>query len=243
MTPRFVLVHGLRTSHSMWRPQREALEAAGVPCITVDLPGHGGRIGEPYSTDGAVAAIEAGVGEARRIGDTPGPVILVGLSLGGLTSMETIGRHPDLVDGAVLMGCTTRPNRLGLALYRNWSVALSSLPDGGAALDEATMRLALGRSAAADILAGGHGIAESASAVAAVADLRPLDSVARAAAAGLPIWFVNGQLDQFRLEEQRFLAAAPLAVHTVVPGATHMVNLARPTEVSAILLAIAEYAC
>lgn len=243
MTARFVLVHGLRTSRTMWRPQLEALEAAGAPAVTVDLPGHGARIGQSFTVDAAVDAVREGVAEARAADGEPGPVILVGLSLGGFTAMETVGKDPALVDGLVAMGCSTRPNRLGLALYRSWSVALAGLPDGGLAIDEAAVRLALGRRAAADILAGGHGIAESAAAVAAVADLRPLDSVARAAGAGLPIWFVNGQLDQFRLEERRFLQAAPSALLTVVPGATHMVNLARPDEICALLLAIADHAC
>lgn len=240
VTVRFVLVHGLRTSHSMWRPQLEALADAGIPAVTVDLPGHGSRIGQSFTADAAVAAIAEGVEEARALDAEPGPVVLVGLSLGGFMSMETVGRHPDLVDGLVAIGCSTRPFRFGLAVYRNWSVALSRLPDHGLALDTAATRLALGRQAAVDVLSGGYGIAESAVAVATVADLVPLESVARAADAGLPIWFVNGRLDQFRLEEQRFVAAARGSLLTVVPGATHMVNFARPDTVSRILLQIAE---
>ena len=239
MTVRFVLVHGLRTSHSMWRQQVEALVAAGIPSVTVDLPGHGARIGQSFTADAAVAAIVDGVAEARAIDAQAGPVVLVGLSLGGFMSMETVGRHPDLVDGLVAIGCSTRPFRLGLAVYRNWSVALSRLPDHGLALDEAATRLVLGRQAAVDVLSGGYGIAESATAVAAVADLDPLESVATAADAGLPIWFVNGQLDQFRLEERRFVAAARGSLLTVVPRAPHMVNLANPAAVSRILLSIA----
>jgi len=237
---RFVLVHGLRTSHSMWRPQLDVLTDAGIPAVSVDLPGHGLRLTTSFTMDAAVDAIREGVADARAADGEAGPVVLVGLSLGGFTSMETVGRHPDLVDGLVAIGCSTRPNRLGLAFYRNWSVALSRLPNQGLVIDEVTTRLALGRQAAVDMLSGGRGIAESAAAVSAVADLRPLESVARAADAGLPIWFVNGQLDQFRLEEHRFVAAARGSQLTVVPGATHMVNLAKPAAVSRILLSIAE---
>ncbi len=241
MTARFVLVHGLRSSHSMWRPQLEALAGAGIPAVAVDLPGHGERMGATFTIDAAVDAVAEGVAEARVAGGAPGPVILVGLSLGGFVSMETVGRDPGLVDGLVAMACTMRPNRLGLALYRNWSVALASLPDGGLAADSALTRMMLGRQAAVDILSGGNGIAQAAAAVEAVARLHPLDAVHRAAEAGLPIWFVNGALDQFRLEERRFLEAAPGSRLTIVPRATHMSNLVAPGLVSGLLLAIAEH--
>ena len=46
-----VLVHGLRTSRTMWRAQLEALARAGRPAVAVDLPGHGTRLGEPFTLD------------------------------------------------------------------------------------------------------------------------------------------------------------------------------------------------
>ena len=36
-----VLVHGLRVSGSMWRPQVELLESEGRTVVVPDLPGHG----------------------------------------------------------------------------------------------------------------------------------------------------------------------------------------------------------
>lgn len=243
MTARFVLVHGLRSSHTMWRPQLEALAEAGIPAITVDLPGHGERIGQPFTLDAAVEAVVAGVADARAASGEPGPVVLVGLSLGGFMAMETVGRQPDLVDGLVAMGCTMRPNRLGLALYRNWSVAVASLPDGGLTADTMFVRMTLGRQSAVDLLSGGHGIAQAAAAVDAIALLDPLDAVHRAAEAGLPIWFVNGALDQFRLEERRFVDSAPGSRLTVIPRATHVCNLTAPAAVSGILLSIARHSC
>jgi len=242
VTLRFVLVHGLRTSHSMWRPQVEALEAARIPVIAVDLPGHGRRIGEAFATDAAIAAIDEGIAEARVANAAPGPVVLAGLSLGGFFAIEYAGRHPERIDGLLALGCTTRPNRLGLALYRSWSVGMASMPHGGRRVDEVAQRLLLGPQAAVDIMAGGHGIAAAADAVAAVADLAPLDSLRRAAARGLPVWFVNGRFDHFRLEERRFHAAVPGSFLTVVPGASHMVNLARPQAVSRLMLGIARAA-
>ena len=42
-----VLVHGLRTSATMWRRQVAALERRGIDAVAVDLPGHGTRMHEP----------------------------------------------------------------------------------------------------------------------------------------------------------------------------------------------------
>ena len=51
-----------------------------------------------------------------------------------------------------------------------------------------------------------------------------------------PVWLVNGTLDHFRLEERRYLRAAPRARLLHVPGATHMVSLTRPDAFTRILL-------
>lgn len=227
----------------MWRPQREELAAGGYPVVTVDLPGHGERMQVGITADTAVAAIQDGVARARAAEVADGPVILVGLSLGGYLSMEAVGRDPRLVDGLIAMGCSTRPFRFGIEVYRRGSRALSRMPDGGRAMDEAVVRWALGRAAAEDILAGGYGIGQSEAAVDVVAGLTPLASVGLAGRSGLPVWFVNGQLDQFRLEERRFVEETPGSLLTVVPGASHMVNLARPHVISNLLLAVAEHAC
>src|SRR5690625_7347644 len=53
-----VLVHGTRASRTMWLRQLEALAQARVPAVAPDLPGHGRRAGEPFTLDGAVAAVE-----------------------------------------------------------------------------------------------------------------------------------------------------------------------------------------
>jgi pimeloyl-ACP methyl ester carboxylesterase len=57
MTLPVVMVHGLRTSRTMWRAQLEALERVGRPAVAVDLPGHGTRLAEPFTLDGAVDTV------------------------------------------------------------------------------------------------------------------------------------------------------------------------------------------
>lgn len=150
--------------------------------------------------------------------------------------MEYAGRNPDRVHGLIAMACSTRPIALGVGAYRGLTRALDRLPDQGFHFDAAVQRLVGGRPAAQAFLAGGYGIGAAIDAIDAVAAFTPLASIARTAAAAVPIWFVNGELDQMRLEERLFTAAAPDSWHTIVPGATHMVNLAAPRTVSRLLV-------
>jgi pimeloyl-ACP methyl ester carboxylesterase len=81
-----VFVHGLRNSRAMWEPQLAALRAAGVPCRAVDLPGHGVRRGQEFTMDSAISVVD------QAVRSLPGPVLLVGLSLGGYIGIEYAAR-------------------------------------------------------------------------------------------------------------------------------------------------------
>lgn len=233
---RFVLVHGLYTSRTMWRPQHAALRDEGFHVAVPDLPGHGRRREETFTADAAFATIDDAIQRVVALPGEPGPVILVGLSLGGYLSMEYAGQHPDRVHGLIPMACSTRPIAFGVGAYRGLTRALDRLPDHGLRVDAAVQRLVGGKPAAQAFLAGGHAIGAALDAIDAVAAFDPLASIARTVAAGVPIWFVNGELDQMRLQERLFIAAAPRSWHTIVPGATHMVNLAAPRTVSRLLV-------
>ncbi|WP_082716829.1 alpha/beta fold hydrolase [Microterricola viridarii] len=225
-----LLVHGIRTSASMWRGQLEALGAAGRPALAVDLPGHGTRIGEPFTVAGAIAAIDDGV---RRLG---GRVLLVGLSLGGYFSIEYAARHPQNVAGLIAASCSTLPRGVGLAGYRGLAAAIRRLPDKGLALNNTMARLAVGRQASVDLGAGGIALDVMDAALRAAGSLDPL--------AGLRsypgrVWIVNGALDHFRLDEARFLRANPRTERVLILGATHLVSLVRPREFTEIVSRVA----
>lgn len=224
--PAVLFVHGIRTSRTMWRDQLTALERAGITAASVDLPAHGARIGEEFSLESAMSAIDDAV---AALG---GRVVLVGLSLGGYLSIEYAAGHPDRVALLVASSCFTLPRGIGLTGYRVLARAIHRLPDRGRWLNDTMGRLAVGRAASADIGAGGVALDAMDTTLAAVGRTDPIGALARYDG---PVWFVTGALDHFRLDERRFRAARPEAPFIVVPGASHLVSLVRPEAFTRIV--------
>lgn len=226
-----LLVHGIRASATMWRFQEQTLRAAGYPVLAIDLPGHGQRMGEPFTVPAALAAIDDGV---AALG---GRVLLVGLSLGGYYAVAYAAEHPDRVAGLVAAGCSAVPRGVLLEGYRLLARVIHRLPDRGLWLHETMARRLLPAAGARDVLAGGAALDVMDSGLLATSTLTPLASLA---AYPGPIWLVNGALDHFRLNERRFLAACSNGQVVVVPGATHLSSLAQPERFTRILLRIAD---
>ncbi|ANY06520.1 alpha/beta fold hydrolase [Pseudonocardia sp. HH130630-07] len=117
-SPTVVLVHGAACNSSSWTSVLRALALRGVRALAVDLPGHGpgARIPRGYlgSQDAGLLASEpsgmTGIGTAddvrsvaevlRRVREH-GPVVLAGVSRGGITLNAVAGAHPELVDRLV----------------------------------------------------------------------------------------------------------------------------------------------
>ena len=225
-----LLVHGIRTSATMWRYQLEALRGNGYRVLAVDLPGHGARIGETFSVDAALAAIDAGV---QQLG---GRVVLVGLSLGGYYAIAYAARHPSAVVGLVAAGCSVTPRGGALRAYRGLAALIHRLPDRGLWLHTALVHALLSPSAQQDVLAGGVALDVMHDGLRATGTLHPLADLA---AYSGPVWLVNGRFDQFRVQERRFRAACQNGTLVVVPGATHLVSLAQPSRFTAVLDTVA----
>ncbi len=223
-----VLVHGLRTSRTMWRAQVEALTATGRTAHAVDLPGHGRRVEETFTLDGAVDAVVDGV---DAVG---GRAVVVGLSLGGYTAIAHAARHPGQVAGLVAAACCTVPRA---AVVRAWGLAADAffarLPDRGAAINQALVDRVLPPQAAADVAAGGFALDVVGDAMRAMRAATPITDLARVAA---PVRLVNGRWDHFRGDERRFLAACRDGRLSVVPRATHLVSLVQPVRFTRVLL-------
>lgn len=224
-----VLVHGLRTSATMWRGQVDALADAGHEAIAIDLPGHGSRMSERFTLAGAVDSIATAVDSAKH------PVYLCGFSLGGYTSIHYAGLSPRPITGLLAASCGTQPYRVFLDSWRLAARVIHRLPDRGRGLNDWAVKAAVRDPLLADdVLRGGVALDVMDDALRELRQLHPLESLRRIEA---PITFVNGTLDHFRFEERRYLAAAPDARLVHLRGATHMVSLTRPAEFTRLLLA------
>ncbi|MHB1445234.1 MAG: alpha/beta fold hydrolase [Acidimicrobiales bacterium] len=99
--PEIVLLHGGAQNAHTWDT---VLLALGRPALAVDLPGHGhsdgGRSGALGLDDNAadVAAVIGALAPRARA--------VVGMSLGGLTSLALAGAHPGLVRALILVDIT-----------------------------------------------------------------------------------------------------------------------------------------
>jgi len=104
--PELVLVHGGAQNAHTWDTVALALD---VPLVAVDLPGHGHsahREDHAYWPAENAVALEAAV---RAL--APGARAVVGMSLGGLSSVALTDRAPDLVRRLVLVDVTPGVNR------------------------------------------------------------------------------------------------------------------------------------
>jgi pimeloyl-ACP methyl ester carboxylesterase len=103
--PELVLVHGGAQNAHTWDTVALAL---GRPLVALDLPGHGHsshRADHAYWPAENAAALEIAVRELA-----PEARLVVGMSLGGLTSIALADRAPDLVRELVLVDVTPGVN-------------------------------------------------------------------------------------------------------------------------------------
>lgn len=226
-----VLVHGIRTSSTMWRAQVEALAAAGRTVRAVDLPGHGSRLGTPFTLDACDEVI------ADAVEELGGEVLLVGLSLGGYLSAAFAARHPEAVRGLVAAACCTDPRLPVRAAWSRIARWIEESPDSGERLNALAVRAALSPQGQEDIGAGGFALRVMSEALDAVGGLDPLADLETARC---PVWIVNGALDHFRTQQAAFRSAALRSgqpVRTVVvPRARHLVSLDAPVAFSRVVL-------
>jgi pimeloyl-ACP methyl ester carboxylesterase len=100
--PELVLLHGGAQNAHTWDTVALAL---GRPLIAIDLPGHGHSDGPG---DDSEVYLEGNAADVATVIDAlaPDAKAVVGMSLGGMTSMVLAGRRPDLVRALVLVDIT-----------------------------------------------------------------------------------------------------------------------------------------
>ncbi len=222
-----VLLHGARTSRTMWRAQVEALGRSGRRALAVDLPGHGERLTEPFDVTRSLEVVD------DAVDGLGGRAVVVGLSLGGYLGIAYAASRPGRTAGLVAAACSTDPGTWVTGAWRSLARLIGRLPDRGAWLNRTAVDLAIPPDGARDLGEGGFALDVMVDMLTAMRAVRPLDDLRRTRC---PVWLVNGTLDHFRAQENAFLAACPDGRLVHVRGATHLVSLVRPVAFTRVLL-------
>ena len=99
--PELVLIHGGAQNAHTWDTVALALDR---PLVAIDLPGHGHS---GWREDGAYGPVDNAEALAVAISElAPKAAGVVGMSLGGMTTIVLASRHPDLVRSAVVVDVT-----------------------------------------------------------------------------------------------------------------------------------------
>jgi len=236
-----LLIHGHPFDRSMWRPQTEAVAAAGWRVVVPDLRGYGDTSVVPGKTTLETFANDlAGLLDALDIPH----VVVGGLSMGGQIAMEFARLHADRLDGLLL--AATFP-RIDTDEGRRFRIDMADRleREGMAAYADEVLPKML---SASSMTALPH-VAEhvrsmmrqappigSAAALRGRAERSPYES--GLASLKIPALIVVGSEDAFTTRDdaeqmQRLLSRSRLVW---LPGVGHMPNLERPDEFNTALI-------
>jgi pimeloyl-ACP methyl ester carboxylesterase len=227
MQPSVVLVHGIRTSSTMWRRQVRFLEARGHRVLAPDLPGHGARMDERFTLEAAMGTI------SDAVDSLSGDVLLVGFSLGAYLSVHYAGAEQRPIRGLIAASCSTQAYPVILWGYRMLAAGIHRFPDRGQWLNDWAVRTFIRYPGSPeDVLRGGTALEVMDD---VLRELRKLDTRGSLARIEQPVWIVNGSLDHFRVQERAFSRLPQRGTLVRLQGANHMVSLTRPTQFNRML--------
>jgi pimeloyl-ACP methyl ester carboxylesterase len=230
-------VHGWPLDQALWAPQVAAF-AGERRLLTPDLVGAGASSGGGRDTVEAHAADLAALQDALGLG----PVVLMGLSMGGYVALAFARAYPERLAGLVLADTRAEPDSAEARAGR-YALAARVTEEGvGILVEELVPKL----------LAPGAG-GQRREAVAAMIRRQPVAGVTAALAAmaarpdarpglsaiAVPALVLVGAEDVITPPEAaRALAAGlPAAEAVVLPGAGHLANLDEPGAFNAALRA------
>jgi pimeloyl-ACP methyl ester carboxylesterase len=233
--PVVILIHGAGLNGASWNPVRRHIDSR-IKLVTPDLPGHGARIAERFTLQGAIDT----VAQAAREADGA-PVVVGGDSLGGYTATASASAiPPDQLKGLVLSGCTA--NLYGFRVLMPFrvkklmSILMTRLMNQRQ-IDRAMMKnlsaLGIGQGDIEVMMAAGLNPGVFPDAVDA---LQEIDFKGMVAATTQPILFVNGSKDKvFVSQEADFVAAAHAPQRYSFDGTEHGVSLLRSEEFAGLV--------
>jgi non-heme chloroperoxidase len=132
-----VLLHGGGQTRHAWGALARELAGLGWHVISMDLRGHGESDWSP-SGDYTIDALTEDLASVAAALDRP--PVFVGASLGGLTSLATIGERPEVKARAlILVDITVNPNPDGVARISSF---MRARPDGFESVEEAADAIA-----------------------------------------------------------------------------------------------------
>jgi pimeloyl-ACP methyl ester carboxylesterase len=211
--PTLLLVHGLSSSHHVWRRNLETLGAAHRLLIAqLFAPGSGSR----FRIEDEAAAL------AHRLGRQPRPLAVIGHSLGGIVALHLAAIAPELVLGLVLLSVPAAPRSEPMRRQLAGIIASGSRTDLGS----------LG--VVARTVMGGN----PARLLAATAAATRADSISMAASIDTETLLVWGDRDRVvpLQSGHRLAAAIERARLHVIPGAGHQPQWEAPDAFHAAVL-------
>lgn len=117
-----LLIHGFTGSPFEMHLLGRFLHQHGLTCAAPLLPGHGRGVADLAPTRWAdwLAGAEAALLDLHRRLSQHGPprLIVIGLSMGGLLTLELCRRHPDLIRAIVLLATPIHLHRVSTRLLR-----------------------------------------------------------------------------------------------------------------------------
>jgi pimeloyl-ACP methyl ester carboxylesterase len=108
MSPDVILLPGLASDEALWRDQRPALRAAGWRVQVSDAH----QRAETLSAMGRLV-----------LDDNPGPLVLVGTSMGGMVALHAWRQDPSRVRGLALLGTGARADTPEMIALRTAAIA------------------------------------------------------------------------------------------------------------------------
>lgn len=226
----FVLAHALGCDLTMWDElARHLCEHGRV--LRYDQRGHGGSEAPPGPYTMAALADDA----ARLIDEAAaGPVVWIGLSMGGMVGQELALRHPDKVRALVLANTTSA---YPPEARSGWAQRIAGVEQGGleAIVDGALQRWFHAGFHAEHPEVVAHWRArvlgcDAAAYVACCQAIAAIDTTSRLPGIAVPTLVIAGALDQGTPPEmaQAIARGIPGARLVVLPGASHLSVLEQP---------------